>query len=231
MKSIRAVLFDLDRTLYENDEELEDWARERAQRLITRDQSEQLIRALPQFFEHIASSHDLEGRTVSSKYTTSLLRRLVPGLTAPAVEFISEMYATWLTDMKLSPDAAELLAALDDDGIPYGIVTNAPAIQKIKIGKLGLNVRARCVLISEEFGAEKPDPAIFAAAVESIGVPCGRILFVGDSPHHDVIGAHTAGMKTAWVRRGRTWPEELNADPPEYIVDSLAEVIDIVNRE
>jgi putative hydrolase of the HAD superfamily len=229
MNAIRAVLFDLDNTLYENDEELEEWAKQSAQELITADQSVQLMRALPEILEHIASSKCAEGPAAENGGDIStLLCRLLPELSSPAIEFISAMYTNWLADMHLTPDAAELLTALDGASIPYGIVTNAPSFQWIKIGGLGLATRAQCVLISEEFGVEKPDPAIFAAAADAIGVPCGQILFVGDSPHRDVQGAHNAGMKAAWLRRGRTWPEEMNAHPPEYTLNSLREVFGIV---
>jgi ribonucleotide monophosphatase NagD (HAD superfamily) len=30
---------------------------------------------------------------------------------------------------------------------------------------------------------------------------------IGDSPIDDISGACTAGMRSGWIRRGRTWPE------------------------
>jgi putative hydrolase of the HAD superfamily len=58
-------------------------------------------------------------------------------------------------------------------------------------------------------GAAKPDPRIFAAAVEAGGHPAGNTLHVGDHPAHDVHGARQSGLRAAWVNRGRKpWPEE-----------------------
>jgi putative hydrolase of the HAD superfamily len=34
------------------------------------------------------------------------------------------------------------------------------------------------------------------------------MLYVGDDPHADVLGARAAGLRTAWVnRRGLPWPD------------------------
>jgi putative hydrolase of the HAD superfamily len=34
------------------------------------------------------------------------------------------------------------------------------------------------------------------------------MLYVGDDPHADVLGARAAGLRTAWVnRRGAAWPD------------------------
>jgi putative hydrolase of the HAD superfamily len=138
------------------------------------------------------------------------------------------MRLDWLAKMALTPDAETLLAALEIAAIPFGIITNAPASQRIKTRRLGIEDRTECIFISQEFGADKPHPSIFMAAAECLGVTCDQILFVGDSPHHDMIGAHNAGMQAAWLRRGRYWPEEHKSNEPAYVIDSLMEVFNIV---
>jgi len=50
------------------------------------------------------------------------------------------------------------------------------------------------VLDSGEYGADKPDPAIFHAALEALGVTAGQTLHVGDTVHADVRGAVAAGL-------------------------------------
>ena len=58
-------------------------------------------------------------------------------------------------------------------------------------------------------GAAKPDPRIFAAAIEAGGHPADNTLHVGDHPEHDVNGARQSGLRAAWVNRGKhPWPEE-----------------------
>jgi len=48
-------------------------------------------------------------------------------------------------------------------------------------------------------GVKKPDPAIFALAVRRLGCAPAEALYVGDSFEKDIIGAHAAGLRTAWL--------------------------------
>lgn len=51
-------------------------------------------------------------------------------------------------------------------------------------------------------------------------------MFVGDNPLVDIDGARSFGMKTAWIRRGRPYPADLQ--PPDHIIDRVTQVLDIV---
>ena len=60
-------------------------------------------------------------------------------------------------------------------------------------------------VISTRVGAVKPDPRMFAAALEAVGVPAGDCLFVDDKPEN-LEGAMRAGMKAAQMLRGAHAP-------------------------
>jgi HAD superfamily hydrolase (TIGR01549 family) len=55
------------------------------------------------------------------------------------------------------------------------------------------------IIDSTRVGVSKPDPEIFALAVRQIGCDPGNTLYVGDSFEKDVVGAHAAGLRTAWL--------------------------------
>ena len=71
------------------------------------------------------------------------------------------------------------------------------------------------VVTSAEFGAAKPDPAIFAHALELAGgVPPGDAVHAGDSVHADVEGARAAGIAAVLVARdGAQAPPGVRAIP------------------
>ncbi len=52
------------------------------------------------------------------------------------------------------------------------------------------------------FSLGKPDPAIYAMALDLLGVPAERVLAIGDSLHTDIAGAHGAGIDSLWVLGG-----------------------------
>ena len=55
------------------------------------------------------------------------------------------------------------------------------------------------IIDSGVVGLKKPDPAIFALAVRQLGCAPSEALYVGDSFEKDMVGAHTAGLRTAWL--------------------------------
>jgi FMN phosphatase YigB (HAD superfamily) len=57
------------------------------------------------------------------------------------------------------------------------------------------------VVVSGEVGTGKPDPVVFAHAVEALGVEPGDAVMVGDNLLKDVDGAIAAGLGAIWVNR------------------------------
>jgi len=80
-----------------------------------------------------------------------------------------------------------------------GVLSNAyPDVQYRKLETLGLHDAFACILLSEEFGARKPDPSIFLEGCRQLQVEPARCLYVGDSYRNDVVGAAAAGMPCCW---------------------------------
>ena len=83
-----------------------------------------------------------------------------------------------------------------------GIITNGGSeTQWRKIRAAGLDdvIPRENVWISEEIGIAKPDPGIFLIASQSLGVPPGNCLVIGDHEPHDIVGAAAAGMRARLV--------------------------------
>jgi putative hydrolase of the HAD superfamily len=62
--------------------------------------------------------------------------------------------------------------------------------------------------------------------LDALGVEPEHAVFVGDRLHDDVFGASSIGMRTIWLRNGAwmSWDVE-----PDAVVDSLAEVVTVVD--
>ncbi|MEP2027653.1 MAG: TIGR01459 family HAD-type hydrolase [Paracoccaceae bacterium] len=77
----------------------------------------------------------------------------------------------------------------------------------------------------------KPHPLIYQVAIECLGATDpGNVLCVGDSPAHDIRGAHGAGCMAALVRTGIHVDEPLNqvladappGDLPDFVIPGFA---------
>jgi HAD superfamily hydrolase (TIGR01549 family) len=79
------------------------------------------------------------------------------------------------------------------------------------------------VIISADSGYRKPNPLIFKQIIEMMRLEPADILFVGDTPHDDVLGSKGVGMHSAWIRtRNRELPEGIPA--PDIVIADLAEL-------
>lgn len=79
------------------------------------------------------------------------------------------------------------------------------------------------IIISADLALRKPNPAIFQHLLAEMKLRPEEVLFVGDTPLEDVLGAQRAGIPIAWLSHGRT---ELpsNVNPPDIIVETLADL-------
>jgi putative hydrolase of the HAD superfamily len=131
-----------------------------------------------------------------------------------------------LHSLALFADAIETLTAVRQasPGRRIGLVTNGPSdIQRAKIAHLGVEAHVDFIIVSEEFGVWKPDPAIFAEALRLGAAAPDDAIFIGDSAEHDIAGALSAGIRTVWINRNRSpWP--LESPPPDYEAEDLRAV-------
>ncbi len=172
--------------------------------------------------------HELDKNGYGSKQAIfERLHTLYPALPGEPSRSVQTFFAEFLTHVRPETETETFLDALAEAKIPFGVITNGSARQWRKIEALGLDTRTSCLFVSETFGLKKPDPAIFHAAAECLGIPPTDILFVGDNPTADVVGAHAAEMPAAWLHRGQVWPAEIE-DRPEFVISKLDEVANIL---
>jgi HAD superfamily hydrolase (TIGR01549 family) len=93
------------------------------------------------------------------------------------------------------------LSFLDHRGLPVGVFSDYPAIDKLRA--LGLFDRIPVVLCATDpaINALKPHPKGFLRACAIWGLPPEEVLYVGDRPEVDAVGAAAAGMPCAILSR------------------------------
>ena len=124
-----------------------------------------------------------------------------------------------------------LLAALESDGILWGIVTNKPTwLTEPLLEELGFAARARIVVCGDTLSERKPSPAPLLHAAEQMGVLPSECLFVGDA-ECDMQAAQAAGMLPLGVRFGYIVEEDKAHKWPAHAwVDSPLQILDWVKR-
>ena len=133
-------------------------------------------------------------------------RALAADCGAPALD-AAELAATYRAAYQRArravPGAIELLGAIRARAM-VGIVTNNVVAEQIaKLAHLGMTDLVDVLVISEEAGARKPDPAIFQTALARAATSPDHAVMLGDSWGSDVLGARAAGIRAVWLNRAR----------------------------
>jgi putative hydrolase of the HAD superfamily len=98
-------------------------------------------------------------------------------------------------------DADPALRALRDRGVRLVVVSNWDCSLPQVLAGCGLAERLDGTVTSAEAGARKPEPAIFARALELAGCEAADALHVGDTPQEDVAGARATGIRPLLLDR------------------------------
>ncbi len=106
-------------------------------------------------------------------------------------------YRAILGDSSALFDGFELvLESLEDQGTPWGIVTNKPEwLTTPLLEQLALNINASVVICGDSLDKRKPHPLPLIVAAETIGIGCQNCVYIGDDPR-DIDAGKAAKMKT-----------------------------------
>lgn len=205
----RAVAFDLDDTLWSCDDVIERaeqavyrWL-ERHFPAITREFSLEDMRAI---------RHETTARNPQLAADLSELRRQTLRWHArranhdeTLAEHALRVFLEERNRVRLYDDVLPVLERLHGR-VPLIALTNGNA----DLGRIGLDHLFAVQLSAADVGAPKPDPAMFRAACEQLGLRAGDLVHVGDDPHRDVHAARRFGARTVWVNRtGAPWPGDV----------------------
>ena len=106
-------------------------------------------------------------------------------------------------------DTVTALQQLKGQGYRIGVISNLRRDMDELCRNLGMAPYLDFCLTSAEVGVEKPDPAIFVAALERAGVNPLEAVHVGDQPRSDLVGARGAGLHAVLLDRGN-WHQEMD---------------------
>ena len=197
------------------------------------------------FFSTAAPAGDSNNLTTLERRIHSLVRRLDHELDTGELRHIADTIAqAWQTNITLDPEAIRVLTALKQNK-RIGLVSNfdhPPHVRRI-LSANGLQKFFEVIAISSEVGVKKPDPAIFAFALEQTRLSPAEVVYVGDTDE-DVAGAIAAGIHPIFIQRpvnptarnaldyqtaypAETFSENMYSKNKVKVIKCLTEILDI----
>ena len=131
-------------------------------------------------------------------------------------------------ELRLSPGAAETLAALADAGVQLGIVCDVGLTGSVHLRaaleRAGVLHRFRGWAFSDEVGHYKPSPAIFRHMLDRFELGEGDVVWhVGDLRRTDVAGARASGLVP--IRYRGLADDVSDAPEADLVIDELSELV------
>lgn len=96
---------------------------------------------------------------------------------------------------KMLPSTPAVLSELRKRGFTLGVVSNADGRIAAILQKCGIAELFATVIDSHDVGVEKPDPRIFALALDRLHTRPDQAVYVGDIYGIDVVGSERAGLQ------------------------------------
>lgn len=146
------------------------------------------------------------------------------GLRDSVDDLVAEFYEVFTPTLRCEVVVADALRRVRRAGWKVAIATNGSPAQESKILETGLDRLVDGWCVSSVEGVRKPDPELLRRAAARCGEGLDGAWMVGDSAGADVAAAAAAGIRSVWLRRGRSWFE---ADyEPTLVADSFREAVD-----
>ena len=235
MSGLRAVLFDVDDTLFSTTH-FAALARKNAVRAMVAtglDLSEEVVlRELEEVLAEFSSNYDHNFDQLLRRLRPKALERVNPALIVAAG--VAAYHDTKFRELRPFDDVCPLLADLRAAGLVTGIITHGwTTKQAEKIVRLGPvpHLDPRAVFISDQLGISKPNPKIYSLALRDLGLEPRQSMYVGDSPSHDIAPPKSIGMLAVWARRAARHALQPSDVQPDHVVDDFHELRAILREQ
>lgn len=150
----------------------------------------------------LATRSEEERLEFFSRYEQILLENAGLSVTLDLARQIWEIAISVPKDFIAFDDTVGSLERLKGQGYLIGVISNLRRDMDQLCREVGISNYLDFCLTSAEIGVEKPDPAIFSAALERAGVQPSQAVHVGDQPRSDLVGAKGAGLHAVLLDRG-----------------------------
>ncbi len=160
-----------------------------------------------------------------------LLRQLGRSPSPALLSELAEMdVRAWQRAVTLYPDARPALAALKERSYRLGVLSNCSHEAGYVIERAGLDDVFDALALSFRLGVAKPQPEIYRAALEALGVAPAETVFVADGAFGELDAARALGITAVLIEQERQSRAYGASAAWDYRVERLAEVPPLVER-
>jgi len=235
VRHLSAILFDIDDTLFSTTE-FARRARANAVRAMIQaglDLPEEVVlKELDEVLAEFSSNYEHHFDKLLQRLRPPSLARTNPALIVAAG--VAAYHDTKFRELKPFDDVFPLFCDLKKVDMRLGIITHGWTVKQAeKLVRLGLvpYLDPKAVFISDQIGISKPNPKLYLTALRDMKLAPGEVMYVGDSPEHDVVPPQSIGMITVWAKRAARHSIQGTNIRPDYVVANFDELRTILRTD
>jgi putative hydrolase of the HAD superfamily len=127
------------------------------------------------------------------------------------------------------PGVVDTLNRIQDQGLPMGIITDAHSRDAVRrLEKAGLLSFFSCMVTYDLVLVKKPAHEPFILALDMLKSNADEVLLIGDSPRRDIEPAKTLGIRTVYARYGDRFSDDRSSVQADYTLNTMAELPEIL---
>lgn len=234
--TIKAVLFDLDDTLFDYESCHQEATKEIFKEIHKLTKTP--LELIPILFEiaqkevkmqllWTAASHnkDLYFQKIFEKMNSQMKNKILP---KDILHIFDRYWKVFYSTIKRERASTKLLKYLKRKGIKTWIVTDSSNYTQLKkLVHLGIDDKIDIMVSSEEAGMDKPHSSPFLLTAHKLEVLTKECIMVGDNIQKDIDGAQWLGMQGIWINRYHKTPKWIH---PRYTVETTDELFVLLKK-
>lgn len=170
--------------------------------------------------------------TMLRKITAELLRlEEITGTKLPEIEATADKAARYC-DRFAAACVEEAMPTLQELArkYPLALVSNFYGNVESVITAYGIRPLFQFVIDSTNVKVRKPDPGIFAIAIELFGLKPEEVMIVGDSLKNDILPADKLGCPGVWIK-GKGWTDKDDAVIHDPMIKTLPQLLPLLSMK
>lgn len=146
------------------------------------------------------------------------------------VDTLIEVYRNSQPQIKLLNESIEVLKRLRSEGYKLGVITDGmSSVQWNKVKLLNLENYVDKVIVTDDFGREywKPHKKSYIEMAKSLGININEMMYIGDNPNKDFITAKILGCKTIRIVNDFSDYKDISSDikyEADYLINNLINI-------
>jgi putative hydrolase of the HAD superfamily len=225
---VKAVLFDLDNTLIDFLKMKKMSVEAAITAMIDAGlplEKEKAMKILWELYEE----HGIEYGKIFQKFLIKTMGKMDYKILASGIIAYRNVKAGFLEPY---PHVIPTLIKLKEKNYKLAVVSDAPRMKAwLRLAAMKIaDFFDVVVTIDDAEGKPKPDQKPYMVALRKLNMKPEEVVFVGDNPNRDILGARRLGIKTVLAKYGEWTKAKDNSMKPDYEIGDVKELLDVLKK-